>query len=280
MMELSCHAQKTLDQYLRQVHAYLRGSASVDAGDVEQSIHEHVETELAHASEPVTAEQLTDVLKRLGSPRQWVPEEELPWWRRMILHWQVGPDDWRLAYLSFALLFVGLAGLFAASPICVLILASVLVSRAALSAAGDSDLSKGQKWLLYPGLIAVYAPLVLFTMFWLPAILIVFAIDIEQFPTLSSYWREMHSVTGGSYAYVMTAMALIAGVTALWWIVLGFFALTRLQWIKIIFYPFVQSLSRGRIGYFIMILFLVFVVSAGIVWYYGAAPIFGSLSSA
>ena len=78
----------------------------------------------------------------------------------------------------------------------------------------------------------------------------------------------------------MTAMGLAACVTALWWIVLGLITLARLQWIKIIFYPFAQSLSRGRIGGFIMILFLVLVVSAGIVWYYGAAPIFGSLSSA
>ena len=199
MMELSCHAQKTLDQYLRQVHAYLRGSASVDAGDVEQSIHEHVETELAHASEPVTAEQLTDVLKRLGSPRQWVPEEELPWWRRIILHWQVGPDEWRLAYLSFALLLVGLIGLFSGSPIGVLILGSALLSRAALSTVDDLQVLKGQKWLLYPGLFAVYGPLAVFIMFWPVGILIPFVVDIDQFPGVYNIWQRLFDSSVESY---------------------------------------------------------------------------------
>ncbi len=273
MIELSCHAQKTLDQYLRQVHAYLRGSASVDAGDVEQSIHEHVETELAHASEPVTAEQLTDVLKRLGSPRQWVPEEELPWWRRMILHWQVGPDDWRLAYLSFILLFVGLIGLFASSPIWVLILASVLVSRAALSAAGDSDLSKGQKWLLYPGLIAVYAPLVACILCWAPVFLTLVAVDLDHFPGLYSWWSEMYGSPEGSSYYILIAAALVTGVTGLWWIVVGFATLIWLKWIRVLFYPFAESLTRVRTCGFIVMAFMLCMVGIGVTWYYLGAPL-------
>ncbi|MCP4451307.1 MAG: hypothetical protein GY809_07580 [Planctomycetes bacterium] len=274
MIELSCHAQNTLDQYLRQVHAYLRGSASVDAGDVEQSIHEHVETELAHASEPVTAEQFTDVLRRLGSPRQWVPEEELPWWRRMILHWQVGPDDWRLAYLSFVLLFVGLAGLFAGSPICVLILASVLVSRAALSAAGESDLSKGQKWLLYPGLATVYLPVASTVLFWPPTILSVVAIDIDHFPGLYRWWSEMYGSPHGGY-YLVTATAFVTCVTALWWILVGFVTLIWLKWIKVLFYPFAESASRGKVGGCIVIAFMIFMLGIGVTWYYLAAPLPG-----
>jgi hypothetical protein len=273
MIEMNCSAQKTLDQYLRQVHAYLRGSASVDALDVEQSIHEHVETELADASRPVTTEQLTDVLKRLGSPRQWVPEEELPWWRRMILHWQVGPDEWRLAYLSFALLLVGLIGLFSGSPLLVLVLGSVLLSRAALSTVDDLGVLKGQKWLLYPGLLAVYIPLALFMMFWPVGILIPFVVDIDQFPGLYHIWQRLFDSSVDSYFYVLIASTLVVGVAALWWIAAGFIALTQLQRIKMVFFPFAESLSRGRIGGSIIMAFIIFMLTVGVFWYYLAVPL-------
>ncbi|NQV35989.1 MAG: hypothetical protein HQ515_25075 [Phycisphaeraceae bacterium] len=273
MIEMNLSAQKTLDQYLRQVHAYLRGSASVDAGDVEQSIHEHVETELADVSRPVTAEQLTDVLKRLGSPRQWVPEEELPWWRRMILHWQVGPDEWRLAYLSFALLLIGLTGLSSGSPIGVLILGSALLSRAALSTVDDLQVLKGQKWLLYPGLFTVYGPLALFIMFWPVGILIPFVVDIDQFPGLYNIWQRLFDSSVESYFYVFIAGTLMMGVAALWWIAAGFIALARLQWIKTIFYPFAESLRRGRIGGCIIMAFIIFMLTVGVFWYYLAVPL-------
>ena len=116
MVELSYGAQRTLDQYLRQVKAYLRASRSVDVTDVEQSIHEHIETELEGWAEPVSADQLTGILKKLGNPWQWVPDEELPWWRRMLLGLQVGPEDWRLAYLSFGLLVAGMVCLTYGGP--------------------------------------------------------------------------------------------------------------------------------------------------------------------
>ena len=272
MIELNLSAQKTLDQYLRQVHAYLRGSASVDAVDVEQSIHEHVETELANASRPVTAEQLTDVLKRLGSPRQWVPEEELPWWRRVVLHWQVGPDDWRLAYLSFILLFIGYLGVLSATPICVFVLGSVLLSRAALSATSDFEVSKGQKWLLYPGLLTVYVPLVLLITCWPPGILIPTAVEIEHYSSLHNAWVARFDLPVGSYQYVLIVTAIITGITSLWWIILGVGTLIKPQWVKTIFHPFAESLSRGRVGGFIVLTFMIFVLSAGVLWYYLAAP--------
>ncbi len=91
MITLSKSAKKSLEDYLRQARAYLRGSRSVDANEVEQNITEHIENELEGAAEPVSCDTLDAVLEKLGSPQQWVPEEELPWWRKIILRLRTGP---------------------------------------------------------------------------------------------------------------------------------------------------------------------------------------------
>jgi hypothetical protein len=150
MITLSKSAKKSLEDYLRQARAYLRGSKSVDANEVEQNITEHIENELEGAAEPVSCDVLDAVLAKLGSPQQWVPEEELSWWRKIILRLRSGSEDWRLAYLSLGLLVAGFLILPYAPAGIVLIMASFLVSRAALSEAGDVDKLEAQKWFLYP----------------------------------------------------------------------------------------------------------------------------------
>src|ERR1700736_1903704 len=104
---LTPDAQQRLEQYLRKVRAALRGYRSVNADDVERDIREHIESELTMEGDAVSVRELEAVLKRLGSPNQWVPQEEFPWWRRFVTRWRTGPEDWRLAYLAFALLVIG-----------------------------------------------------------------------------------------------------------------------------------------------------------------------------
>ncbi len=129
MIALSKSAKRSLDDYLRQARAYLRGSKSVDAGEVEQNIAEHIENALEGASEPVSCDELEAVLEKLGNPQQWVPEDELPWWRQIIFRLRSGPEDWRLAYISFGL-FVAALAIAPSTPVfVVLILASFLASR-------------------------------------------------------------------------------------------------------------------------------------------------------
>ena len=112
MITLSEGAKRSLESYLRQARAYLRGSKSVDADEVEQNVTEHIETELEGVPEPVSRDDLNVVLKKLGSPQQWVPAEEFPWWRLIILRLRSGPEDWRLAYMSLGFLVVGLSVVF------------------------------------------------------------------------------------------------------------------------------------------------------------------------
>ena len=81
VLKLSLNAQKSFDDYLNQVKACLKGVKSVDSDEIQQHITEHIENELADSTEPVGSESLDEVLKKLGSPQQWVPEDELSWWK-------------------------------------------------------------------------------------------------------------------------------------------------------------------------------------------------------
>jgi hypothetical protein len=232
MVELSHGAKRSLDEYLRQVKLYLQGAKTVDADEVEQNITEHIETELEGEAEPVSSGKLAAVLKRLGSPRQWVPEEELPWWRRIIFRLRTGPDDWRLAYMSLGLLVAGL--LYTPGAI-VLIPAAFIVSRAAL-AATDYRVDKGQKWLLYPPLLIVYLFL---------AGTLLSGASFLGFGLAEGLWWESARVrevvrmgTVLFYASVMTI------VTALWWTILGMVWCKWPALVRSIFSPFADRLSR------------------------------------
>lgn len=108
MISFSQNAQDRLNRYLQQVQTSLVVCKSVDPDEVERDITEHIERELEGASEPVCLDELEAVLKKLGRPDQWVPDEALPWWRKAVLRLRKGPEDWRLAYIAFALLLFGL----------------------------------------------------------------------------------------------------------------------------------------------------------------------------
>lgn len=154
MIELSESARQRFEDYLRRLRVTLRGSRSVQADDVEQSVREHVEVALTGIPAPVGAEFLAPVLERLGPPERWLPEEERPAWRRMMERIAKGPDDWRLAYLSFSLLLLMLLLL----PIggILLLFPAYLVSRAYIEfIAGRGEEIGARRWLVYPAIVLV-----------------------------------------------------------------------------------------------------------------------------
>lgn len=234
MIELTHNARKSLDDYLRQARAYLRGAKSVDAAEVEQNISEHIQNELEGAAEPVSAEELETVLKKLGSPKQWVPEEELPWWRKLILRLQTGPEDWRLAYLSFGLLVLG----FLLLPTgVILIAAGFIAARAALSVVEDPTQLKAQKWFLYPSLIVVYLAL-LGLLLALPLLgLVPLAYNFEH--TLIATYR-----IGDDMPYWLAACSVFAGSLGLWWVIQGVVLLARPNIPEVLFRPFADGFNR------------------------------------
>jgi hypothetical protein len=102
MIELTPDAKRRFDEHLQRTRTALRGTRAVEADEVEQNVIEHVELALAGVPSPVGADSLGAVLAQLGPPERWLPDEELPVWRRTLGRLVNGPEDWRLAYLSFA----------------------------------------------------------------------------------------------------------------------------------------------------------------------------------
>jgi len=237
MVELSENARKGLDDYLRQVRSYLRWSKSLDREEVEQNISEHIERELEGAPEPVSACTLDGVLARLGSPRQWVPPEAMHWWGKLILKLRTDSEDWRLSYISFGFLLVGVLLMFLVSPLQVVFFAgSFITARAALAAAGPGDLG-AQKWLLYPILLTVSVAFVL-TLFLGPALLAgIIAAELHEVDWVR---RDSHM---GVIAFVYTATVL---VTSLWWMLLGLISCKRPGLIREPLRPFADRFNRRR----------------------------------
>ena len=184
---LSPDAETLFDNYLRQVRAALTDSPDVSPDEIEADIREHVENELRTAVRPVVPFVLQAVLNRLGPPTQWLPagktvsRSDLPslWkyvtgqFRRIKnILWR-GPEDWRLAYLTFGTFALGIFFLLVGTqehsrgsailPLgVVLLIASYFLSRAGINLIEQNGRETGdaRRWLLYPPV--VLASLVLF----------------------------------------------------------------------------------------------------------------------
>jgi hypothetical protein len=260
MITLSESAKKSLEDYLRQARSYLRGSKSVDADEVEQNITEHIENELEGAAEPVSHDALDAVLKKLGRPQQWVPEEELPWWWRIIFRLRSGPEDWRLAYISFGLLILGFLIL---PSFVILIPASFIVSRAALSVAENRKIPGPQKWLIYPPLIIVYIFVLSALLTWPLAILIPLAEEFER-SIRASYVRFVDDLD----YWIMATSFIIVGL-GLWWILLGSLLLKWWGLLQMLFKPFTGRFNRKWALFLLLIGLGLMIPSLGLgMWYW------------
>jgi hypothetical protein len=259
MITLSENAQKSLQDYLRQARSYLRGTKSVDTNEVEQNITEYIEKELEGASEPVSRDVLDVVLKKLGRPQQWVPEEELPWWWRIIFRLRSGPEDWRLAYISFCLLILG----FLIIPsFIILIPASFIVSRATLSVVEEHKIPNPQKWLIYPSLIIVYVFVLSALLTWPLAILIPLAEEFES-SIRARYFRFADDL---SY-WIMATTFITAGL-GLWWILLGRLLLKWWDLLQMLFKPFAGRFNRKWALFLFLIGLGLMIPSLGLgMWY-------------
>jgi len=234
MPRFTPEAQMRFDEYLAHARAALAGCAEVSPDDIEQDVRAHIAAEFPPGSGWVRLDQLEAVLARLGRPEQWVADEDRPVWRRGF-DWvrtrpaavgrrvrvatdrlRHGPDDWRLAYITFGLLLVGV---FLFPLLVVLLPASYLVGRAALARARDAGQSLGgQKWLIYPPLLIVSAPLMLGLLLWPLGVGGAVADEV---------WRHNRdTIRAGlelprGLSEFLTFVYFMAGALSIWWVLLG-----------------------------------------------------------
>jgi hypothetical protein len=260
MKNLTDTAQNRLDKYLSQVRASLHTCTGVDADEVESDIRAHIETELEGIDEPVSLDNLESVLKRLGSPTQWVPEEKISWWRKIILRLRTGPEDWRLAYISFGLLILGFVVL---PSFVVLIPASFIVARAALSEAADPHELKSQRWLIYPSLIIVYTFISFWLILWPLVLLIPFAFDFG--PIVRASYPQIRD----DLRYWIMAVSFIIAVSGAWWAVLCAVVLKWRSLPSVLFRPF-GDWFNSRLALILLLTGLaLMILSLGLgIWYW------------
>jgi len=234
MPRFTPEAQLRFDEYLEHARSALAGHSELSAEDIEQDVKAHIAAEFPPGSGWVRLDQLEAVLVRLGRPEQWVADEDRPAWRRGI-DWvrtrpaavgrrvrvatdrlRSGPDDWRLAYITFGLLLVGI---FLFPLLVVLLPASYIVGRAALSRARNAGQSLGgQKWLVYPPLLIVSVPLLTGLLFWPLGVGGAIADDV---------WRHNRDSIRGvlelprGLSEFLTYVYFMAGALSIWWVILG-----------------------------------------------------------
>jgi hypothetical protein len=232
LVDLTEDAQSELDRYLRRLRAALRSHPSVDADEIERDIRGHIEADLAEGPRPISQARVRSVLERLGSPSQWVPSDELPLWRKVLVRLRGGPEDWRLAYVTFALFIVGpLAG-----PIGPLFFfASIPLARATLALLEQEGEPVGARgWLIYPPLIFIYAAIVMAALFAGPG-LVGTAADPSVLPVTRSWFPEP----------LWLSLALVVGLGAgVWWTLLGLLLARFTRAVHLLFWPFANWFER------------------------------------
>lgn len=240
MIELTAEAKKRLNDYLQRTRAALAGSRTFEATEVEQNVREHVEVALEGAPGPVSAERLGEVLAQLGPPDRWLTDDDRPGWRRVLQRISTGPEDWRLAYLTFGLFALGLLLLPVGIGVFLFLPAFFLArAEADLLAARGDDLG-ARRWLVLP---AIW--LVLLTVAGVALIAPVIAIA-----SIGISDGHIHLVGGIPHTQPETLerMRVEAGflglVAGAWWLVLAPIFALLVNPLRRLFFPVTENLGR------------------------------------
>lgn len=241
MIEMTPAARDRFDNYLQRMRNELRGTRSVAADEVEQSVREHIEIALADAQSPVGATEVIGVLDRLGPPERWLADEDQPNWRqfkdRILKHLLNGSDGWRLAYIAFGLflasaLFFGAGGFFLMIP-------AMLVSRAYVDLARDRGEPLGaRRWLVYPA-IAVVLAFAVGLLIVGPPTAVMAALGFEN-----DGFRELFDVPTNAAGRMRFVLGMGGVVFGSWWILAAAFCAAFLRAIRFAFAPLLDGLRR------------------------------------
>ena len=258
MIEMTPAARERVDNYLQRMRSELRGTRSVVAEDVEQSVREHIEIALAHAQTPVGATEVIGILDRLRPPERWLAEEEQPLWRRALNHVRSGPEDWRLAYLSFGLVLASVVllpmfGFF-------LLIPAMFVGRASLELARDRGEPVGaRRWLVYPSIALVLAIVTGLLIIGPPMLAMAFALGREVEPLF-----DIPATRAGELRFLAGLGGVIFGS---WWLIAAAFCAAFLRPIRFVFAPLLDGLRPKHFAVLAAIGALVATAGATLIYY-------------
>lgn len=274
-------AEARLIDYLAQVRQALYANPDVSPDEVEADVREHIDTEFVGLNRPVTLGELDVVLNRLGPPTQWATagavSQPRPGPGVITLDWKAfvsaarrrmkgvfatlwrGPEDWRLAYITFALTL--LAPLTAGLSLVV----AYFFGRAASELARDKGEPLGaRRWLIYPAVVVVSLPLFLGLMF-APAVIVSVQLEEERTRAARYEFRGWEDSGGhplreseragyeqllsavralpgtGDVQEVLFLMFVFVGTLAAWWTILGLAMWAFPKWATTLFHPLLDG---------------------------------------
>lgn len=258
MIELTPDARKRFDDYLQRTRSALRGTRAIEATEVEQNVIQHVELALAGVPSPVGADSLRTVLEQLGPPERWLPDEELPVWRRVLGRLMTGSEDWRLAYLSFgatALMIITL-------PIGGLLLfpLAFVLSRACVELLRERGEPLGAKaWLVLP-------PIVLGLLLFVGGALVLGIAAPATFAEEQGM-RELGFPDPLSRAgRVQMFLGFMLVTNGVWWVALAGLFSVLFAPIRALFRPTLDRLERWHLGLFSVAGVIVAAIGAVLLW--------------
>jgi hypothetical protein len=245
MIDLTPSARQRFDDYLRRLRQSLRRASPSEADDVEQSVREHIEVALAGVPAPVGGEQLAEVLDRLGAPDGWVPADDRSIVRRAIQQvtdrLRYGPEEWRLAYVTFGLFLLALLlmpvgiGFF-------LMIASFLASRAYVDFMETKQEAPGaRRWLIYPPIGFFLAVATAFFVVGLAGPALGWGIGDHGFLRLLDESR-LHA----PYYEEQFVAGAVVTVLGTWWILASLIGMAFLPVIRFIFKPLLARVRRAH----------------------------------
>ena len=206
MTTFTADAQQLFDRYLQTVRWSVRGAADPD--EIERDVREHVATALESQEEPVSSQTLREVLSRLGDPWEWIAPEDLPLWRRIVMRFSLGPEDWRMAYACFGLTILGMLLMPVGIGI-VFLIAAYLLGRATHALVVDRDGTLGPRaWLVYPPLV-------------LTAICLALAILIGPIAPVGGWGIGEHGFDRFFVPDDAVRAGLLLAVAGCWWLVVS-----------------------------------------------------------
>jgi hypothetical protein len=241
MIEFTEEAKKRLELYLQRMRSALRGTRAIEPGEVEQNVREHVALALASVEGPVGADRLAGVLEQLGPPERWLPEDDRPWLTRAWDGLIKGPEDWRLAYVSFALTLAMIVLLPAGGVGVLLLLPAFIVSRAWVSLMEQrNEPLDARRWFVLPPIVLMFLLFVGGVMGSVIGMAAVLAAenDLTRYGIPHPGHRAEQVVAFAGY------LGLVAGG---WWIVLSGLFAVFFEPIRALFAPLLARLKRRHL---------------------------------
>ncbi|MEA2338131.1 MAG: hypothetical protein QOE82_2138 [Thermoanaerobaculia bacterium] len=254
MMDMTPAARQQLDDYLQRLRSELRATRAEVAEEVEQSVREHIEIALDDAPRPVSGTDMIGILDRLGSPEQWLRDEEHAV-ASGIGH--SGADDSRFPYVAFGLVLASIVSFMFFGFL--LLIPAMFVSRAWIEQKRERGEPLGSKrWLVYPSIALVLAFVALLLLLVPP----LGAMALVRGPVGQSF--DVPTDSAGELRFNAGLRAMMLGT---WWIIAGALCAAFIRPIRFVFLPLLDRIRRRHFAVLSAIGALLAAAGAAILYY-------------